>query len=108
MKKCIKGLTRPQKWRCDPIRDLNRDGIHSQSIRQILDLFRTFNDVGTNTINLIAGLPNKSSVQIWNGSSFINYSKGSAGFSPNPPLSVAQGFFIKSATAADWVQNFAP
>ena len=68
----------------------------------------TFNDVGTNTINLIAGLPNKSSVQIWNGSSFINYSKGSAGFSPNPPLSVAQGFFIKSATAADWVQNFAP
>jgi hypothetical protein len=65
----------------------------------------TFNDVGTNTLNLIATLPNKSSVQIWNGSGFTLYPKTSAGFSPNPTLSVAQGFFVKSATATNWVQT---
>jgi hypothetical protein len=65
----------------------------------------TFNDVGTNTLNLIATLPNKSQVQIYNGSGFTSYTKGAAGFSPNPPLSVAQGFFIKSSSATNWIQT---
>jgi hypothetical protein len=65
----------------------------------------TFNDVGTNAFNLIATLPNKSSVQIWNGTGFTFFSKGAAGFSPNPPLSVGQGFFVKSVSATNWVQT---
>jgi hypothetical protein len=65
----------------------------------------TFNDVGTNTINLIATLPNKSQIQIWNGSGFTALTKAAAGFSPNPALSVAQGFFVKSVSATNWVQT---
>jgi hypothetical protein len=65
----------------------------------------TFNDVGTNTINLIATLPNKSTIQTWNGTTFVGSTKGAAGFSPNPSLSVAQGFFIKSTSATNWVQT---
>jgi hypothetical protein len=65
----------------------------------------TFNDVGTNAFNLIATLPNKSQIQLWNGSGFTAYGKGAAGFSPNPPLSVGQGFFIKSLSATNWIQT---
>jgi hypothetical protein len=65
----------------------------------------TFNDVGTNTLNLIATLPNKSQVQLWNGSGFTGYTKGASGFSPNPSFSVGQGFFIKSASATNWIQT---
>jgi len=68
----------------------------------------TFNDVGTNTINLIATLPNKSSIQIWNGTGFTLVSKGAAGFSPNPSLSVAEGFFVKSLSATNWTQTLSP
>jgi hypothetical protein len=65
----------------------------------------TFNDLGTNTLNLNATLPNKSTIQLWNGSGFVSYTKGSAGYSPNPTLSVGQGFFVKSASAVNWVQT---
>lgn len=65
----------------------------------------TFNDVGTNTLNLIAALPNKSTIQLWNGTGYTSYTKGSAGFSPNPTLQVGQGFFINSSSAANWVQT---
>jgi hypothetical protein len=65
----------------------------------------TFNDVGTNTINLIATLPNKSAIETWNGTSFVTFGKSASGFTPNPPLSVAQGFFVKSASATNWVQT---
>jgi hypothetical protein len=65
----------------------------------------TFNDVGTNAFNLIATLPNKSVIQTWNGTGFVPFSKTATGFSPNPPLSVAQGFFVKAATSTNWVQT---
>jgi hypothetical protein len=65
----------------------------------------TFNDVGTNTINLNATLPVKSALEIWNGSGFTLISKTTAGFAGNPPLSVAQGFFLKSASATNWTQT---
>lgn len=65
----------------------------------------TFNDVGTNTINLVSTLPNKSQVQIWNGSSYSSYTKGAGGFSPNPGYNVGQGFFLKSASATNWIQT---
>jgi hypothetical protein len=64
-----------------------------------------FNDVGTNTVNLNATLPVKSSIQTWNGTGFTLVAKTSTGFAGNPPLAVAQGFFIKSASATNWVQT---
>jgi hypothetical protein len=64
-----------------------------------------FNDTGTNTFNLNATLPVKSSVQIWNGTGFTAVSKTSTGFVGNPPLAVAQGFFVKSVSATNWVQT---
>jgi hypothetical protein len=65
----------------------------------------TFNDVGTNAINLIATLPNKSALETWNGSSFNVIAKTSTGFAGNPTLSVAQGFFLKSFSATNWTQT---
>jgi len=65
----------------------------------------TFNDVGTNNFNLIATLPNKSSIQTWNGTGFTLFGKSSAGFTGTPPLTPAMGFFIKSVSAANWVQT---
>jgi hypothetical protein len=64
-----------------------------------------FNDVGTNAFNLNATLPNKSTIQIWNGSGFSPLTKTSSGFSGNPAYSVGQGFFVKSASAVSWVQT---
>jgi hypothetical protein len=68
------------------------------------------NDVGTNTINLNATLPNKSSVQVWDvpSQTFVLSSKVGGSLSPNLPVGVAQGFFVKSAGATNWIQNFAP
>jgi hypothetical protein len=68
----------------------------------------TFNDVGTNSLNLNATLPNKSSIQLWTGSGFTAVSKTSTGFAGNPPLTVAQGFFIQSASATNLTQTLSP
>ncbi|MDD5141194.1 MAG: hypothetical protein PHY43_13145 [Verrucomicrobiales bacterium] len=69
----------------------------------------TFNDVGNNTLNLAATLPNKSTVQLWNGTGFTTYGKTSSGFTPsNPAYTVGQGFFISSAAATNWVQTLVP
>jgi hypothetical protein len=65
----------------------------------------TFNDVGTNTVNLIANLPNKSQIQLWSGTAFTGFTKGASGFSGTPPLTVGEGFFIKSQGASSWVQT---
>jgi len=64
-----------------------------------------FNDVGTNTFNLNATFPNKSTVQLWNGAGFDSYTKGATGFTANPAYSVGQGFFANSASATNWVQT---
>jgi len=69
----------------------------------------TFGDVGTNTFNLTATLPNKSTVQIWNGSGYTIYTKTSTGFTPSvPAYTVGQGFFVKSASPTNWTQTLAP
>ncbi len=65
----------------------------------------TFNDVGTNTFNLISTLPNKSTIQLWNGSGFSLVSKTSAGFAGNPAYAPGQGFFVKSASTTNWIQT---
>jgi hypothetical protein len=79
-------------------------------VGSVLPVGGNFNDVGTNTLNLIATLPNTSSIQLWNGSTFVVYTKTSAGFTQggvpsNPPYTAALGFFVKAKTATNWVQN---
>jgi len=58
-----------------------------------------------NDPNLGLDLPAKSSAQIWNGAGYDVVGKTSAGWSPATSLSVAQGFFLNSKTAYDWVQT---
>jgi hypothetical protein len=78
-------------------------------VGSILPVGGTFADVGTNTFNLVATLPNKSTIQVWNGSGFSVFTKTSTGFTPSTPsLTVAQGFFVKSATATNWTQTLSP
>jgi len=56
----------------------------------------TFGDLGTNSFNLAATLPNKSTVQLWNGAGYTIYTKTTAGFTPSvPPYTPGQGFFVK-------------
>jgi hypothetical protein len=74
-------------------------------VGSVLPVSGNFNDAGTNTLNLVATLPNKSTIQLWNGSGFTAISKTSAGFAGNPAYTPGQGFFIKSASATNWVQT---
>jgi len=75
-------------------------------VGSILPVSGTFNDVGTNALNLAATLPNKSTVQLWNGSGFTLYTKTSSGFTPsNPAYTPGTGFFVKAGSAASWVQT---
>jgi hypothetical protein len=76
-----------------------------QLVGSILPVSGNFNDTGTNTLNLIAGLPNHSAIQTWNGSGFVSITKTSTGFAGNPGYSVAQGFFVKASTNSVWTQN---
>jgi len=57
-----------------------------------------------NSTNINLNLANKSQVQLWNGTSYDNYTKGGGAWPVNPGISVAQGFFLKSQTATNWVQ----
>jgi len=75
-------------------------------VGSVLPVSGTFNDAGTNAFNLNATLPNKSTVQIWNGTGFTPFTKTSSGFTPsNPTYAVGQGFFVSSAAATNWVQT---
>jgi hypothetical protein len=56
-------------------------------------------------LNLGPTLPNKSTIQVWNGSGFIGSTKSGGVWSPNLTLSVGQGFFIVSKSATNWVQT---
>jgi len=74
-------------------------------VGSVLPVSGTFNDVGTNAFNLNATLPNKSSVQVWNGSGFTAYVKTATGFAGSPAYTAGQGFFVNSASAVNWVQT---
>jgi hypothetical protein len=74
-------------------------------VGSVLPVSGTFNDLGTNAFNLNATLPNKSSIQLWNGSGFTLYAKGATGFAGSPAYTAGQGFFVNSASAVNWVQT---
>jgi len=52
-------------------------------------------------------LPNKSIIQVWNGSSYISASKGGSPsvWSPDQTIIPAEGFFIQAHSATNWVQT---
>jgi len=60
------------------------------------------NDAGPNTLNLGPSLPNKSTVQTWNGTGYVGSVKAAGTFSPNLSIGVAQGFFVKPFAATTW------
>lgn len=65
----------------------------------------TLTDTGDNTLNLNPVLPNGSSVEVWNGTSYQLASKSFGSWSTNLNLSVGQGFFIKAKNATNWVES---
>jgi len=64
------------------------------------------NDAGSNSLNT-AIFPNKSSIQTWNGTTYTLSTKGGSpsAWSPNLPINVGQGFFIKPASTTNWAQQ---
>jgi len=61
----------------------------------------------TASFNLGATLPNKSSVQVWdaNAQTFIGTTKAGGAWGTNITIVPAQGAFIKSAGATNWVES---
>lgn len=55
--------------------------------------------------NLNLQLANGSQIQVWNGSGFQVAQKTFGNWNTNLNISVGQGFFLKSATATNWVQT---
>jgi hypothetical protein len=64
----------------------------------------TLNDAGPNTLNLGASLPNKSNIQVWNGTGYTGSGKAGGTWSVNLSIGVAQGFFVNTPAPANWVQ----
>jgi hypothetical protein len=61
-------------------------------------------DLTDTNLNLGPSLPNKSQVQVWNGTGFTVSSKGAGVWNTPLTLSAGEGFFVKSASAANWTQ----
>jgi hypothetical protein len=59
----------------------------------------------TTNVNLGSTLANKSQIQVWNGSGFTLASKGGGNWTTNLTITPAEGFFVKSFTATNWVQT---
>jgi len=61
-----------------------------------------------NTLNTSL-LPNKTTIEIWNGTGYSSSQKAASGWSPDFTISVGQGFFIQPpASGATWVQTLNP
>jgi len=66
----------------------------------------TLADSGVNTLNLGNTLPNKSTIQVWNGTGFVGTSKaGGTWGNPGLQIGVAQGFFVNLPSPTNWVQT---
>jgi len=67
------------------------------------DLNDTNNTLNTST------LPNKTTIEIWNGSGFTSSAKGSGGWVPDENIAVGQGFFVEPpAAGATLIQTLQP
>ena len=61
----------------------------------------------TNNLLGLLGMPNKSAIQIWNGSSYttVNKSGSPSTWTPDQTITPGEGFFIKVNATTNWVQN---
>jgi len=81
-------------------------GYVNVSLPKALALVSNPLDDGTNRADsILAGLPAKSTLQVWNGAGFDLYTKTATGFTNttthafNPALPVGSGFFVSSSSA---------
>jgi hypothetical protein len=60
-----------------------------------------------NDTNLTLGLslPSKSTISVWNGTSFTVSTKSGATWTPNAAIIPGQGVFVVAKTATNWVQT---
>lgn len=59
-----------------------------------------------NNTNIALGVvPSKSTISLWNGSSYDTSTKTSAGWDPALQLNVGDGFFVNSKSEVDWIQT---
>jgi len=69
-------------------------------------------NVGLNTLNFAAALPNKSQVVTYDSgtASYLTATKLASGWNANFNIGVGQGFFIKNNTniTLPWIQNVGP
>ncbi|HYG21974.1 MAG TPA: hypothetical protein VEH04_04265 [Verrucomicrobiae bacterium] len=65
----------------------------------------TLNSAGPNTLNLGNSLPNKSTIQVWNGTTYVGTSKAGGTWGQNLQIDVAQGFFVNTPVATNWSQT---
>lgn len=61
---------------------------------------------GNQLTNIVSALPNRSSVQVWNGAGFVSYSKVLGNWSGNPSLPPGVAFFVQNASTADVTNTF--
>lgn len=61
---------------------------------------------GNQLTNLVAALPNKSTVQVWNGTGYTPASKALGNWSTNFSIPPGTGFFVKNANATDITNTF--
>jgi hypothetical protein len=62
-------------------------------------------DNGTNDLNsVLGGVPSKSTVSTWNGTSFQVSTKGAAGWTPNASIPPGVGFFVNSKSP--WTNTY--
>jgi hypothetical protein len=62
-------------------------------------------DLNDTNVNIGPTLPNKSVIQVWNGAGFTVASKGGGVWTTNLTISPAEGYFVNSKTATNWVEN---
>jgi hypothetical protein len=71
----------------------------------LLPIAGNLNDAaGANALNIGADLPSKSTLSVWNGTSFSGTSKGGTGWGSNFAIGVPQAFFVTPKAATTWTQ----
>jgi hypothetical protein len=62
-------------------------------------------DLNDTNLNLGPTLPNKSTIEVWNGNGFTTANKAGGVWTPNLTITNGEGFFIIAKTTTNWVQT---
>jgi hypothetical protein len=65
----------------------------------------TLTNSGPNSLNLGNTLPNKTTIQVWNGTGYTGTSKAGGSWGQNLSIDVGQGFFVNLPFATNWSQT---